>query len=389
MDNKLNIMDNKLNMPILVKIFIVFLFTFLTIINIIPFTFIMSFENSIIYALRTFLPLSVSNRFCISLILTIVLFIFLLISFYNMNRKLQKYQWEKQELIELYKQKLEIKNKYIEKLSAICKESSKSNDRKSEFFYNISHELKTPLTVILGAIQLIDQKNSGIITDKRYSSRQFFVIKQNCYRLLRLMNNILDISRIESGYIKINTVSCNIVYLVEEITQSVVPYAEQKNLYLEFDTSKEEIISCIDVDKFDRILLNLLSNAIKYTEPGGKISVNVSQVKDTFLIEVSDTGIGIPKKRISKIFKRYQQIKNSLTTGFKGSGIGLSIVKSFVKLHNGSIEVSSTPNKGSKFLIKIPINRDCITHEKNYIRENDDRIIDSIKIELSDIYTTH
>ena len=87
---------------------------------------------------------------------------------------------------------------------------------------------------------------------------------------MRLINNILDISRIESGYIKINTTSCNIVYLVEEITQSVVPYVEQKNLYLEFDTSAEEIIASVDIEKFDRILLNLLSNAIKYTEPGGK-----------------------------------------------------------------------------------------------------------------------
>ena len=164
---------------------------------------------------------------------------------------------------------------------------------------------------------------------------------------------------------------------------------QNKNLYLEFDTSAEEIIACVDIEKFDRILLNLLSNAIKYTEPGGKINVNVSQEKDSFLIKVSDTGIGIPKKRINNIFKRYQQIKNSLTTGIEGSGIGLSIVKSFVELHNGTIEVHSALNKGSEFLIKIPIKKGCTTSQKVYRRENDDRIIDSIKIEFSDIYPNH
>jgi two-component system cell cycle sensor histidine kinase PleC len=386
-------LHNKISMPISLKIFVIFLLTFLIVINIISFTFIMPFEKSIVYALKSFLPLSVSDKFCLLLVLNISFFIFLFALFYNLNKKtntlVQKYEDEKKRLIEQHKQEIEKKNQYIKKLSAIGKETAKANAEKSEFFYNISHELKTPLTVILGAIQLIDQKNSHIVTEKRYSSRQFLVIKQNCYRLLRLINNVLDISRIESGYIKTNTSNCNIVYLVEEITQSVVPYAQQKNLYLEFDTSAEEIMACVDIDKFDRILLNLLSNAIKYTEPGGKISVNVSQEKDAFLIKVSDTGIGIPKKRINNIFKRYQQIKNSLTTGIEGSGIGLSIVKSFVELHNGTIEVNSILNKGSEFLIKIPIKKNCITHENNYRRENNDRIIDSIKIEFSDIYSTY
>jgi signal transduction histidine kinase len=376
-----------------VKIFVILILTFLIAINIISFNFSMPFERSIVYALKSFLPLSVCDNFCLLIVLNVGFLLLLFVLFYNVNKKtnalIQKYEKEKEELIELYKQQIEKKDKYIKKLSAIGKETAKASAEKSEFFYNISHELKTPLTVILGAIQLIDQKNSHIVNEKRYSARQFFVIKQNCYRLLRLINNILDISRIESGYIKTNTSSCNIVYLVEEITQSVVPYAEQKNLYLEFDTSAEEIIACVDIEKFDRILLNLLSNAIKYTEPGGKINVNVSQEKDSFLIKVSDTGIGIPKKRINNIFKRYQQIKNSLTTGIEGSGIGLSIVKSFVELHNGTIEVHSALNKGSEFLIKIPIKKGCTTSQKVYRRENDDRIIDSIKIEFSDIYPNH
>ncbi|WP_273063992.1 sensor histidine kinase [Acetivibrio saccincola] len=386
-------MGNKISLSRPVKVFAIFIFTFLIAINIISASFLTPFEKSIVYAIKSFLPLSVSDKFCLLLVLNISFFLFVLVVFCNMNKKkkalIQKFEEEKKKLIELHKQEIEKKNKCIKKLSSIGKETEKLCAEKSEFFYNISHELKTPLTVILGAIQLIDQKNSQVVTEKRYSARQFFIIKQNCYRLLRLINNILDISRIESGYIKINTTSCNIVYLVEEITQSVVPYVEQKNLYLEFDTSAEEIIASVDIEKFDRVLLNLLSNAIKYTEPGGKISVNVYQEKDSFVIKVSDTGIGIPKKRINNIFKRYQQIKNSLTTGIEGSGIGLSIVKSFVELHGGTIEVNSILNKGSDFLIKIPIKKGSITPRKNCRRENNDRIIDSIKIEFSDIFPAY
>ncbi|MDQ2086421.1 HAMP domain-containing sensor histidine kinase [Herbivorax sp. ANBcel31] len=384
-------MDNKINIPVFTKVFIISLLTFLIITNIISIAFLTPFEKSILYTLRSFFSLKDCDSISILLMLNIGFLIFVLVFFYNVDKKIktliQKHEKEKKDLIDIHKQEINKKNECIKNLSKLCEEISEGNIQKSEFFYNISHELKTPLTVILGAIQLIDQKNSCVTIEKRNSSRQFIVIKQNCYRLLRLINNILDLSRIESGYIKVNTVNCNIVYLVEEITQSVVPYAEQKNLHIEFDTTAEEIISCVDIDKFDRILLNLLSNAIKYTKPRGKIFVNVFKSGNDFLIKISDTGIGIPKKKVGTIFERYLQVKNSFTKGVEGTGIGLSIVKSFVELHNGSIQVKSTLNKGSEFLIKIPIAQCTIESEKNYRKESNERIIDSIKIEFSDIYT--
>jgi two-component system cell cycle sensor histidine kinase PleC len=143
-------LHNKISMPISLKIFVIFLLTFLIVINIISFTFIMPFEKSIVYALKSFLPLSVSDKFCLLLVLNISFFIFLFALFYNLNKKtntlVQKYEDEKKRLIEQHKQEIEKKNQYIKKLSAIGKETAKANAEKSEFFYNISHELKTPLT---------------------------------------------------------------------------------------------------------------------------------------------------------------------------------------------------------------------------------------------------
>lgn len=295
-----------------------------------------------------------------------------------------------QEDSELQKCQLEIDVQYkvLEKIASLYDNTLKCTNEKSEFFYNMSHELKTPLTVILGAIQLIEQKNSHFEVDRRKSSKHITTIKQNCYRLLRLINNILDLSRIESGYIKSNIVNCNIVYLIEEIVHSVIPYAEQKSLTLEFDTFSEEIITSVDVDKIERIILNLLSNAIKFTSPGGKISIVITTKFDNVHIFVKDTGIGIPKDMLSSVFERYHQVDSSLTKGIEGSGLGLSIVKSFVELHNGSIKVKSEPNIGSEFHIILPINHVEPTKTCNPDIEQDNqmRIIEAINIEFSEIY---
>lgn len=323
---------------------------------------------------------------CLSLILLIVNIIDFIKNLYS-NRK-DKVQ-EKRKLNE-YQKEIDVQYKVLEKIASLYDDTVKCTNEKSEFFYNMSHELKTPITVILGAIQLIEQNNIPPEYDRRKSSKHITTIKQNCYRLLRLINNMLDLSRIESGYIKSNMVNCNIVYLIEEICQSVIPYADQKSITLEFDTMEEEIITSVDVDKIERIILNLLSNAIKYTKPGGKISVLVSSRGDYVDISVQDTGIGIPKDMQKSVFERYQQVDSSLTKGIDGCGLGLSIVKSFVELHGGSIKVKSEPNMGSEFIISLPIKLietpDCNTSK--CAKDNQMRIIEAINIEFSDIYQT-
>jgi len=308
------------------------------------------------------------------------------------NKKLRKISSEHtadiDNLKKQFQRELEEKNELIRNLTSLYEKNIKSSSQKSEFFYNMSHELKTPLSVILGAIQLISQKYPLDGNDRRKSTRHLITIKQNCYRLLRLINNILDISRIDSGYIKTNMVNCNIVYLVEDITSSVIPYVEQKGLTLEFDTLEEEIITAVDVDKIERIILNLLSNAVKFTNPGGKITVKVAKKFNKVIIKVKDTGIGIPKNMQAAIFERYRQVKNGLTAEIEGSGIGLSIVKSFVALHNGVIKVRSKENKGSEFIISLPIQlcEENQWHDPNG-QNSQSRIIEAINIEFSDIYS--
>jgi len=191
----------------------------------------------------------------------------------------------------------------------------------------------------------------------------------------------------DSGFINLNTVNYNIVYLIEEIVQSIVPYSKQKGISMEFDTEEEEIFMSVDIDKIERIILNLLSNAIKFTPIGGKIYVNIKRSESHVIISVKDTGPGIPSNFHSKIFERYKQTNNSLTRENEGSGIGLSLVKSFIELHNGNIRLISEEGNGSEFIIELPITIAPESRESSPVKENNShRIIEAINIEFSDIY---
>ena len=258
---------------------------------------------------------------------------------------------------------------------------------KSQFFSNISHEFKTPLNIILATMQVINKniENKSIISIKGANlDRYMNSIKQNCYRLLRLVNNIIDISKIDYGYYDIELGNYNIVSVVEDITMSVLEYVNNKGIELVIDTEVEEEIIACDPDKIERIILNLLSNAIKYTEADGKISVNIYSDKENVYITVSDTGIGIPEEKINKIFERYEQIDNKLTRNFNGSGIGLSLVRSLVEMHEGRVWVESKVNEGSKFIISLP--------KKTVATENVKSVdltkskVEKCSIEFSDIY---
>jgi len=275
----------------------------------------------------------------------------------------------------------------LEELTSLNKQLIESDKRKTEFFSNISHELKTPISIILGAIQLIEAKCPPYINDKRKSSKYYKTIKHNCYRLLRLINNLLDITKMDSGFISLNTVNYNIVYLIEEIVQSIAPYSKQKGITIEFDTEDEEIFMSVDIDKIERIVLNLLSNAIKFTPAGGKIYVNIKRNENYVIVSVKDTGPGIPSKLHSEIFERYKQTNNCLTRENEGSGIGLSLVKSFIDLHNGNIRLVSEEGNGSEFIIELPITLAPESQESAPVKENNShRVIEAINIEFSDIY---
>lgn len=280
--------------------------------------------------------------------------------------------------------------KRTEELKTVMKENEKQLEEareydriKNEFFANISHEFRTPLNVLLGTLQLIEIHNKkGTYNIDKYIS----IMKQNCYRLLRLVNNLIDITKIDSGYYDINMGHYDIVKIVEDITVSVAQYIEGKGLSFEFDTDIEEKVIVCDPDQIERIMLNLISNAIKFTKPGGKISIYIKDKGSSITISVKDTGIGIPKEKQKVIFERFRQIDKSLTREHEGSGIGLSLVKSLVEMHNGTISLISRPGCGSEFIVELPVNRKDIYNHEGFIsieRKN----IEKMNVEFSDIYS--
>ena len=308
------------------------------------------------------------------------------IIFLQLFRKAKQELHNKEVIIAAQLEEIEMQNKSIRNLSGLYDNTIQYDKDITDFFINITHELKTPLSVILGAIQLMDLKNQSQSEEQDKNAGTYRIIRQNCYRILRLVNNLLDFARLDSGYLKLNPANCNIVSLVEDITQSVMPYARQKQLTLLFDTQHEEIITAVDMEKLERVILNLLSNAIKFTGRGGQIKVKIHSMDSKVHISVKDNGIGIPQDKQKEIFERFQRVSGKRTTEYEGSGIGLSLVKSFVDLHQGTICVTSEENHGSEFIISLPLRR-LETHEDKLeeplVSDHHSKIAEAINIEFS------
>ncbi|WP_270940979.1 sensor histidine kinase [Romboutsia lituseburensis] len=279
----------------------------------------------------------------------------------------------------------DITDKIRTKRSLIEYEKMKNQEQvRNEFFANISHELRTPLNIFYSTIQLLDLKNKTNPEkfNEIYSSHKQ-CLKTNCQRMLRLINNIVDITKIDVGFIKPKFVNSDIVSLVENITLSVVNYAQHKKINIVFDTEIEEKIIKCDEDMMERAMLNLLSNAIKFTKQNGNVLVNMYADEKWIHIIVKDDGMGIPIEMQGTIFERFVQNDKSLTRLNEGSGIGLSIVQSAVKLNEGEIYLDSDGKNGTEFEILLP-------NKKLEGEDLDDRIykvdVSNIELELSDIY---
>lgn len=259
---------------------------------------------------------------------------------------------------------------------------------RAEFFSNISHELRTPLNVIFSTLQLLEfyYKEGKIVTNYSKLKKYITIMKQNCYRQLKLINNLIDITRIDSGYLKMSLKNYDIVNVVEQITTSVADYIKNMNINFKIKTDiKEKIIAC-DIDSIERIILNLLSNAVKYTRPGGNISVSIHDKGESIAISVKDNGIGISKDKQAIIFERFRQIDNLYTRDNEGSGIGLSLVKSLVEKHNGTIRVISDIGIGSEFIVELPAKVLPPEIEENEDSYDPEPNIDVINVEFADIY---
>lgn len=256
-----------------------------------------------------------------------------------------------------------------------------------DFFSNLTHEFRTPLNLIFSSVQLIDQSISNIKKgDVNVLIRYLRIIEQNGMRLLKLVNNLIDSTRIDSGCLDYNPQNKDIVAFVENICESVVEFSHSQNIDLIFDTDQEEKIISFDSDKMERIVLNLLSNAIKYNKENGRIDVEIKCNEDYIDINVRDTGVGIPSDKIGDVFEKFKQVDNRLTKISEGSGIGLSIVKSLVALHNGMVDVSSKVGVGTEFKVKIPNKLQRFEGNKYLIRNESINMNKKIQIEFSDIY---
>lgn len=291
---------------------------------------------------------------------------------------------------------IQYKNKFEKEIIKAKDKAEEINRLKSYFISNISHELKTPINVILCAAQLLESKkvDNYNINNK---NNTIDIIKDNSYRLIRLINNIIDVEKGEVDELTLNLKKDNLVSLIEDIVTSVIPYAKRKELNLIFDTEEEEIIMDMDIEKIERIILNLLSNAIKFSNENGNIYIRIMLNNDDVDIVVEDEGIGISKDDIPYIFDKFIQVDNTFNRKNEGSGIGLAIVKSFIEIHNGKIMVESQVGKGTKFIVKLPkiINNEDTTGDSHIYKSSfsEKNIIDEltsikcrVKKELSDIY---
>ena len=278
-----------------------------------------------------------------------------------------------------------LENNILENKRLINK-TTELNKAMTEFFSNISHELKTPLNVILGAVQILSLQTKDVYSNSAElrSIKYLNTIKQNCYRLVRLVNNLIDISKFDSGYYKVDLHNHNVVSVVEDITLSVSDYAKNSGVDLIFDTDIEEKEMAVDLDKIERVILNLLSNAIKFTDEGGQILVSLWDKKDKIQISIKDNGIGMPQDKLDMIFERFGQVEKTLIRNKEGSGIGLSLVKSIIDMHGGNIKVLSEYGMGSEFIIELPVR---LVEEEEIFNGRIESKVEKISIEFSDIYS--
>lgn len=231
---------------------------------------------------------------------------------------------------------------------------------KLQFFTDISHEIRTPLTLVLSPLQQLmrSEKDEKLM-------HSYNIMHRNTIRILRLINQLLDLRKIEKNQMKLKVQPLNVVNFISDIIESFSPFSKEKNIDISFnyDEIKDDVL--VDPDFLDKIIYNLISNAFKYTPKGGSIDV-IAKVESgkNLVISVMDTGIGMSKETVNNIFDRFYQANNIGTTGEKGTGIGLHLTKMLVEIHHGTIEVNSEVNVGSEFIVKLPCTKSDYTSDE-------------------------
>ena len=302
---------------------------------------VMSDESSVHFTINP--PIWRSNyAICIYLILIII--------------SILRYMHKVNTLDRLVNERTNKLRKEMEKNEQLFKKVLSLEQNKNNYFVNLSHELRTPLNVLSSINQLIKEftKKDNFITPEKLSY-YMGIMDRNCSRLLSLINNLIDHTKIENNSYIINKKDEDIVYLVEETVLDMKDYIEEKGLELIFDTDVEEkVIRCDKVD-IERCIINLVGNAVKFTPEGGLIKVLLQDLDDKVKIIVKDNGIGISEENQKIIFDRFNQVVDESSEQKGGSGLGLTITKQLITLHNGEIYVESEVGVGSEFIIILPV----------------------------------
>ena len=248
--------------------------------------------------------------------------------------------------------------KEINEKNELLQKNIELEKRKNNYLINMSHELRTPLNVIGATQQLIVKLNNTGNISSDDLSRYMKINDNNLKRLLNIINDLIDSSKMNEGIYNLLIEEKDIIYVVEEAALSLKSLAEEKEIDLIVDTNTEDCIMKFDPAAIERCIVNIVGNAIKFTDNHGQILVNMIDSDDILTIEISDTGIGVPPEKLDSIFDRFSQVVSSKREFSKGSGLGLTITKGLVELHGGEISVSSEFGKGTTFIIKLPKNYD-------------------------------
>ena len=252
---------------------------------------------------------------------------------------------------------------------------------KTRFFINISHEFRTPLTLILGPIE-------SMITDFKKnewmeSASKLELINRNAKRLLNLVNQLIDIHKIGSGSMRLKVSHTNIGVFVNEIADLFKQLAIERDIIFLLPINTNPIEVYIDVEKMEKVIFNLLSNAFKYNKPNGNIEINIEENQTNVTIQISDTGNGINKESLPYVFEHFYQAFNAQSTIEESSGIGLSLCKSLVELHHGTIDVQSIENEGSTFIVTLPLGKSHFKSEEIIEITNDQLSITNDQLQIA------
>lgn len=233
------------------------------------------------------------------------------------------------------------------------------NQMKTRFFANISHEFRSPLTLILGPLKSLSDNPAF-----ENSKKQISMMIRNSQRLLDLINQLLDLSKIEAGHMRLEASENDIISFIKPIVHSFNSLASKKFIAYKVELPSNGINVYFDKEKLEKIVINLISNAIKYTPEFGKIIVRVTQSDKHVIFEVEDNGIGIPKEEMEFVFNRYYRINNKESKGSKGTGIGLSLTRELVHLHKGKVELESEENNGAVFKVSLQLGKNHLSEEE-------------------------